>query len=130
MSVWPAHRHIVARTRRAGPPSHRSHPAGWNSPKAGGQGERREHRRLFEGGDVGQLTAFAAQDGQPAAGPFADLRGDHQPYVLAQQGDQRLRVGVLMRGDEPLEQAALPGIEFGGRCPGQPTTSRRISTAR
>jgi hypothetical protein len=67
MSVWPPHRHILA---RRGPAARVPR---WSQP--GGQAERGEHRRLFEGRDVGQ-------------------------------GDQRLRVGSFMRGDEPLEQAA------------------------
>ena len=52
--------------------------------------------------------------------PFPDLGGDGQSYVVVQQGDQRFRVGLFMRGDEALEQAALPGIGLGGRCPVQP----------
>src|SRR5215469_1525464 len=42
--------------------------------------------------------------------PLADLGGDGQAYVVTQHADQCLRVGLLMRVDEALEQVALPGI--------------------
>ena len=56
--------------------------------------------------------------------PFPGQGGDRQSYVVTQQGDQRLRVGLFMRGDEALEQAALPGIGLGRRCPVQPPSGR------
>jgi AcrR family transcriptional regulator len=61
--------------------------------------------------------------------PFAHL-GDGQPYVVAQQGDQRLRVGLFMSGDEALDQAALLGIGLGGRCPAQPPIGPLITQRR
>jgi len=51
--------------------------------------------------------------------PFPDL-GDGQSYVVAQHGYERMRVGLFVCVDEALEQAALPGIGLGGRCPVQP----------
>ena len=52
----------------------------------------------------------------PLAIPLADLGGDGQPHVVTQDGDQRLRIGLLVRGDEALQQEALLSIGFGGRA--------------
>jgi hypothetical protein len=81
-------------------------------------GHDRQHPPLAEGGHaIAERVAHLL----PAA-PLPDPGGDGQPYVVGEQGDQRLRVGLFMRGDEALQQAALPGIGFGGRRPVQPPT--------
>ena len=65
-----------------------------------------------------------------SAVPLPDLGGDGQSYVLAQHLDQRFRVGFFVGGDKPLEQAALPGIGFGGRRPVQPPVRPLIAQCR
>jgi hypothetical protein len=55
-----------------------------------------------------------------SAVPFADLGGHRQPYVIAQNGDQRLGVGLFVRVDVALEQPALLGVRFSGWCPAEP----------
>jgi hypothetical protein len=59
--------------------------------------------------------------------PLADQGGDGQSYVVAQHGDQCLRVSPFMGVDEALEQAAHPGIGLGGRGPVQPSVGPLIA---
>ena len=59
--------------------------------------------------------------------PFPDLGGDSQSYVVPQQGNQRLRVGLFMRGNVTLEEEALLGIGFDGRSPVQPAVRPLIT---
>jgi hypothetical protein len=59
--------------------------------------------------------------------PFPRPGGDSQSYVVPEQGDQRLRVGLFMRGDVALEEEALLGIGFGDRSPVQPAVRPLIT---
>src|SRR5580693_9135727 len=66
----------------------------------------------------------------PPAVPLPDLGGDGQPDVVAQHRDQRLRVGLLMRVDEALQQQTLPWVGFGGGRPVQPPVGPLLAQRR